>query len=163
MNQQDKFAEKALEHFKAGHHCSESTILALAEYLGVKSPLIPRIATGLHGGFGGAGLICGAISGGVLALGIKFGRDDLQLGPWTASERVRELVAAFKQEIGTIYCSEITQADLTDPEQVKRFVATRRIPICGEKAVRFAVRKTIEIIERGDTPAASSGPSLTGK
>lgn len=151
MSRKEEFAEKALEYFKLRYHCSESTILSLAEYLDVKSPIIPRIATGFHGGFGASGLICGAISGAVMALSLKFGRDNLELGPWTASDKVKELVKSFKEEIGTLYCSEITQIDLNDMAQIEEFYATRRIPVCGEKVIRFAVRKAIEIMERPPT------------
>jgi C_GCAxxG_C_C family probable redox protein len=152
---EEEFAEKALDYFKAGYHCSESVLLALAEYLGVESPLIPRIATGFHGGYGLSGLVCGAVSGSTMAISIKFGRDDLQETPWpttgTISSKINEFVTSFTEEVGTVFCPEIVKCDLRDPTELKRFLATDHIPVCGEKVVRFAVRKSIEILKDRST------------
>lgn len=55
--------------------CSEAVILTINELL--ENPLpgeIVKLASGFPVGMGQAGCVCGAISGGVMALGLAFGR-----------------------------------------------------------------------------------------
>lgn len=56
--------------------CSESVLFAVSDWLEVRNEFIPKIATGFGAGIGGRGTVCGALSGGVMALGLKFGRKD---------------------------------------------------------------------------------------
>jgi len=42
----------------------------------IKDELVPRIATGFDGGIGRCGSVCGALTGGIVALGAKFGTDE---------------------------------------------------------------------------------------
>jgi C_GCAxxG_C_C family probable redox protein len=95
--------------------CSESVLLAISEWLGVRSELIPRIASGFGGGIGGSGSVCGAVSGGVIALGIKFGRADLKQEnrAYTLSS---ELMTRFEKEFGHINCRELTECDFSTEE-----------------------------------------------
>jgi C_GCAxxG_C_C family probable redox protein len=151
------FAERALEHYKSGFHCSESTILALVEYLNIKSDLFPRIASGFHGGYALSGLVCGALSSSVMALSIKFGRNDLLLSPWSASDKVNQLVKDFKGHVGTLLCPEIMQCDVWNPIQLQDYIANRRIAVCGEKVIKFVVSRTIEIMEM-EWPPPGEGP-----
>jgi C_GCAxxG_C_C family probable redox protein len=58
--------------------CSESCLLALAGAQFVESPLIPRIATGFGAGIGRSGETCGAVTGAVIGLGIRYGRDRVE-------------------------------------------------------------------------------------
>jgi C_GCAxxG_C_C family probable redox protein len=150
------FAKRALGHYKSGYHCSESTILALVEYLDIESDLFPRIASGFHGGYALSGLVCGVLSSSVMALGIKFGRNDPLLSPWSASDKVNQLVKDFKSHVGTLLCPEIMQCDVWDPIQLQDYMANRRISVCGEKVIKFAVSRTIEIME-ADWPPPEEG------
>ena len=52
-------------------------LLAISQCLEIRNELIPKIATGFGAGIGGRGLVCGAISGGIMALGLKFGRNNV--------------------------------------------------------------------------------------
>ena len=49
----------------------------MAKYMRVNSNLIPKIATGFGGGIAGSGSVCGALVGGVMAIGIKYGRSEV--------------------------------------------------------------------------------------
>jgi C_GCAxxG_C_C family probable redox protein len=150
------FAKRALEHYKSGFHCSESTILALVEYLDMESDLFPKIASGFHGGYALSGLVCGALSSSVMALGIKFGRNDPLNSPWSASDKVNQLVKDFTNHLGTVLCPEIMNCDVWDPKQLQEYMTNRRISVCGEKVIKFAVSRTIEIMEM-DWPPPEEG------
>jgi len=116
----EEVAELAKCYSEEGYLCSESVLLAVSVCLGVKSDLIPKIATGFGAGVGRCGYVCGAVSGGVIALGLKFGRTEplKQSKPphWFA----QELVERFTHEFGRATCRELTDCDLsTDAGHVK--------------------------------------------
>jgi hypothetical protein len=71
----DQAARRSEELFRSGLCCSESLLQAIAEDLGIQSELIPKIATGLCAGISRTGSICGAVSGGVLAISMVTGRN----------------------------------------------------------------------------------------
>lgn len=109
----EEVAELAKCYSEEGFLCSESVLLAVSDCLAIKSDLIPKIATGFGGGVGRCGFVCGAVSGGVIALGLKFGRNEPvkqdKLPHWFA----QELVKRFIHEFGRVNCRELTDCDLT--------------------------------------------------
>ena len=78
MMTKDEVATLAAAKAEEGWLCSESVLQALAAALNVSSELIPRIATGFAAGMGRSGETCGAISGAILGLGLRYGRDNLK-------------------------------------------------------------------------------------
>ena len=74
----EKVVELAKSYAVKGFLCSESVLLAISDWLEIQNGLIPKIATGFGAGIGGCGSVCGAISGGIMALGLKFGRNEVE-------------------------------------------------------------------------------------
>lgn len=117
-----KVVEKTGKLHEEGFNCAESVLLTVASEWGVCSDLIPRIATAFGGGVGRQGYVCGALSGGVIAIGLKYGRDKAA----DISERdksytlVRELFKRFKEEFGSINCRELIGLDLTTSEGIQK-------------------------------------------
>jgi len=115
----DLAASKAEE----GWLCSEAVLQALAEALNVSSELIPRVATGFAAGIGRSGEVCGAISGAILGLGLKHGRNELEETPtgrrphWYATE----LIQAIKERHGTVTCAGVLGLDLKDPGDLETY------------------------------------------
>jgi Putative redox-active protein (C_GCAxxG_C_C) len=60
-------------------NCCETVLITLAEQIGIKSNLIPRIGTGIGAGVPLNGLLCGSISGVVMIIGIEQGRDNPEM------------------------------------------------------------------------------------
>lgn len=85
-DQMEKAAERA---WSSNLYCAESVLLGVAEGLNITSPLIPRMASGFCGGMSRTGGTCGAVSGGIMALGLIFGRDDGEAPPALAYEKVQ--------------------------------------------------------------------------
>jgi C_GCAxxG_C_C family probable redox protein len=85
------------------------------------------------GGLGASGEVCGAVAGGLAALGLKYGRGrvDEKEDPrmWTEA---REFMKRFREEIGrgSIYCRDIVGVDWTDPEATKKFYRSERLMDC---------------------------------
>lgn len=65
----------AATFYRQGFHCGESVVKAVNEALG--NPLAPevsKLASGFCEGLGGSRCICGALAGGVMAIGLSSGR-----------------------------------------------------------------------------------------
>jgi C_GCAxxG_C_C family probable redox protein len=62
-------------------------------------------------GFGMTGGICGAVTGGLIALGLFFGSDDLADydGTGRTMTAAREFIPRFEEEVGTISCPKIQE------------------------------------------------------
>ena len=105
-----------------GYNCAESVLGGVvAAHGGEPAPL--RIATGFGGGIGRTGDVCGAVTGAVLALGWLKGRtrpDEKEIYA-RVSASIRELLADFRAEYGTLTCSALTGYDLSDPAVLPRF------------------------------------------
>ncbi len=99
--------------------CSEAVLMALSECLGVSSEIIPRIATGI----GRKGEVCGALSGGVMGLGLRFGRstaeeEDGERRPYWFST---ELADRFREQLGHVRCEDLLGLDLSLAEDFRTY------------------------------------------
>jgi C_GCAxxG_C_C family probable redox protein len=150
-----QFQEKAAKYFQERpvnfpegrpYNCCESVLLALSEYLVVKSDLIPKIASGVGAGFSLNGLTCGAISGAAMAIGIKYGRKSSEDNPQATWSRVNRFIETFKERFGAVTCRELTRLDVKTPEGMKEYLKSVHDYACAER-VKFAVKKAIELLE----------------
>jgi C_GCAxxG_C_C family probable redox protein len=67
--------ERAFTYSQEYKACSQCTLLAIQEVFGLTNDDVLKAATGFAGGIGRTGSVCGALSGGVMALGLLYGRD----------------------------------------------------------------------------------------
>ncbi|MFQ6075362.1 MAG: C-GCAxxG-C-C family protein [Candidatus Bathyarchaeia archaeon] len=118
--------EKPLQLHKEGFNCAESVLKTVTGVWGYHNSLIPRIATPFGGGIGRRGLLCGALTGGLMAIGSRFGRDkggeprDKAYGP------AAEFVKRFEEEFGSLNCYDLIECDLNTPEGRMRQRAIRQ-------------------------------------
>ena len=69
--------KKAVEMYRnTEFNCAQSVLVPFAPQLGMDEGTAMRVACGLGSGMGRSGNICGAISGGMLVLGLKYGMTD---------------------------------------------------------------------------------------
>jgi C_GCAxxG_C_C family probable redox protein len=108
---------------------------------------MPLIASGFAGGIGNTGSVCGAVSGAVMAIGLKLkpaqSMEDMLKNLGVASEFRRR----FEAERGTIECSELTGMDFSSPDNLQRFFA-EEIPekVCYP-AVEAAYRLVVDLLQ----------------
>ena len=119
----EKAAGLAKSYAAKGFLCSESVLLAIADWLEVQNDLIPKIATGFGGGIGRHGEICGALSGAIMGLGLHYGRDHPSE---TAEgqppyEYSHTMVNLFIAQFGHIRCKDILGLDISCEEGVKQY------------------------------------------
>ena len=95
-------SDKAVEIFNSGACCSQAVFCAFAEELGMPLDMAMKTSAGLGGGVGRMREVCGAVTGAVLALGLKYGPDKAAVYP-----HVQHLCERFKAECGSIVCREL--------------------------------------------------------
>jgi len=108
--------QKGKDAFESGLCCAESVLKVIAEEEGIKSDLLPGIATGFCSGMSKTCNTCGAVTGGILALNLVYGRksiDDLKENNYRA---VQELISIFKKEFGSVNCQELLGCNLGTEE-----------------------------------------------
>ena len=110
----------------------------MREELGVESDLIPGIALGFGGGLGRRGLVCGALNGGVMAIGLRYGPMQEKDAAYA---QVLELCRHFEKQHGSALCRDLTGCDLTNPEDRQRWLDSGG----HEKCSQF-VSTTVEIL-----------------
>ncbi|MEN8250437.1 MAG: C-GCAxxG-C-C family protein, partial [Bacteroidota bacterium] len=98
--------------FDTGLFCAESILTTVAEYYGIQSQLIPVIATGLCSGMGRTCGTCGALTGGILAVNLIYGRKSEYESVEKNYEAVQELVHGFTELFGTTNCAELLGCDI---------------------------------------------------
>jgi C_GCAxxG_C_C family probable redox protein len=133
------------------------TNLALQEAFGVQEESVFKAASGLHGGFGAKGDICGSLTGASLMLGLMLGpgvresakpKEPHQPGELDLPTRlVGELYTWFKKEFGSVKCRRLRRkheqevdaapdaGSLTEAERLERLYAR-----CGELGSKNAAK-----------------------
>lgn len=105
-------------------------LLAVAERENIHSELIPRIATGLCSGMARTGGMCGAVSGGILAIGLLMGRSSPQQSVDPCYAAVRDFMQQFTARFGSLSCLELTGVHLCTPEGQAAFREKGQIVQC---------------------------------
>ena len=107
---------------------------------------IPKIASGFAGGIGNTGAVCGAVVGGVMAIGLKLGRADTMQGMLQNLGVVREFRQRFEAEMGDIGCRELTGLDLSSEEGVAQLMNTKTSEKVCFAAVAAAYRLVVDLL-----------------
>lgn len=111
--------EVAVQKFRGGYNCAQSVLFAHCDELGLDRNTALRLSCGLGAGMGRKQQVCGAVSGGVLVLGLRHGRgqNDDRSATETTYAKTRQLLDRFAQEHGTIICKDLLKGcDLATPE-----------------------------------------------
>jgi len=117
------------------------------EHLNGKNELIPKIAAVFGGGIGMCGSVCGALTGGVMVIGIKYGTDDPSVEKrLKLYSLANKFYNQFKKHHGSVLCRELIEYDLSNPEELEK---ARKKRVFEEKCIKF-VRTAVKILRELD-------------
>ena len=107
--QLDERVSRAVENFMAGYGCCQSVVAAFADLYGLDETMAKRIAAGFGGGVGRMRMMCGAVSGIVMLVGLDCGQTEGsdRDGKSACYKVVQDLLARSKEENGSLICAEI--------------------------------------------------------
>jgi C_GCAxxG_C_C family probable redox protein len=121
MNLKNTLCDKAAKRHNEGYNCAQSVLLTMFGHWNGKSELVPKVATGFGGGIGRCGSVCGALTGGVMAIGIKYGTNDPSPEKRSRSyELAEKLYRQFELRHRSVLCRELIGHDLSDPKDFER-------------------------------------------
>jgi C_GCAxxG_C_C family probable redox protein len=120
----DERLQKAEDLFLQGYNCAQAVSCACTAAGGVPPELVAKLATGFGAGIGRSQETCGAVSGAILALGLRGGRalgDDKARTEETYA-KVQALQRDFAALHGSCLCRELlSDCDLRTPEGQREF------------------------------------------
>ena len=138
-------AEIAVDIFLNGFNCSQAVFSSHSEEYGLSETVAKKIACGFGAGMGYNCEVCGAVSGALMVIGLKYGKYMELDNP--AKEKtyklVKEFTDNFKKEYGTINCRQLIKYDLGIEEQLLK---ARELGVFKEICPAF-VKKSVEILE----------------
>jgi C_GCAxxG_C_C family probable redox protein len=115
--------------------------------LELENPAIPSIAYGFAGGIGNSGAVCGAVIGGVMAIGLRLGRAETMEGMMQNLGVAHEFRRRFEEEMGEIGCRELTGLDLSTEEGVAQLMNSDVPQKVCFPAVSTAYRLAVELLQ----------------
>ena len=105
----DERVQRAVDNFMAGYGCCQSVVAAFSDLYGLDETMAKRIAAGFGGGVGRLRMMCGAVSGIVMLVGLDCGQTEGSdsEGKSACYKVVQDLLEQFRQENGSLICAEI--------------------------------------------------------
>jgi C_GCAxxG_C_C family probable redox protein len=110
---------RAVGFFKEGYNCSQSVVMAYADYFPFEIETLKRLSAPFGAGMGRLREVCGAATGMFMVLGmVKPASDPIDLNAKTANyEAVQRTASAFKQKLGSFICADLLKIS-REPQSV---------------------------------------------
>jgi C_GCAxxG_C_C family probable redox protein len=150
----DRVQRRGEEYNLLACNCARGTALAVMEEFGLGNMEIVK-ALSPFPGFGGTGWMCGGVTGGLIALGLYFGSEDILDYEATGATimAARKFMPRFEEEVGAIVCPKIHEdvvfGRYMDPaasaENMEAFAEAKGFEKCGVP-VGIGARIATEII-----------------
>jgi C_GCAxxG_C_C family probable redox protein len=136
----DRVQLRAEEYNFILKNCAQSTTLAVIEEFGLGNMEIIK-ALSPFPGFGGTGWMCGGVTGGLIALGLYFGSDDVldNEAVGTTIMAARKFMPRFEEKVGAVVCPKIHEDVVfgrymdpaASPENMAAFARAKGFEKCG--------------------------------
>jgi len=112
--------EEAVAQFRRGFTCAQAVLSVFAPDFGLDRDVARRISQGFSAGIARTDDICGALSGAIMVIGLRYGgarADDIAAKEKTYAV-VSEFLREFKTRHGSVACTGLLGYNLSDPQQV---------------------------------------------
>jgi C_GCAxxG_C_C family probable redox protein len=140
-------SEVAVAKLLEGYNCAQAVFYSFCDVLQFEKNTALKMACGFGAGMARKEEVCGAVTGGIIVIGTKYGRGEKD--DRTATEltykKTRELMDQFAEKHGTFICRRLLNGcDLATEEGQKQFKENDLlIKIC-----KPCVQSVVEILEK---------------
>jgi C_GCAxxG_C_C family probable redox protein len=144
-----KKSDKAVEYFRNKFNCSQSVFTVFSPDYGFSENDSLKVSCAFGGGMGRQQLTCGAVTGALMTIGLKYGKgiNDAEEMKQLTYLKTREFFAEFTKIHGSTNCRELLDGlDMTDPEDHEKIIERKLFDIKCEEYVASAVRITERIL-----------------
>lgn len=137
--------EAAVACFREGFSCSQAILSVYGVEFGLERETALKAGAALGAGMGCLGEVCGAVTGALIVIGLKYGHTEAKDKETKAKtyDRVRDYGCRFRAGSGSLLCRELLGCDLGTAEGM---ATARQKGLFTELCPRF-VREAAEILE----------------
>lgn len=133
---------EAVQLFENGHLCSQAVFEVFSEEFGLPASGAFKIGACFGSGMR-QGEVCGACTGALMALGLKYGDDKTK-----CDEVSNEFFKEFKNENGSFICRDLLGCDISTPGGVAHAINNNLFKELCPRMVASAVEITEKIMEK---------------
>lgn len=119
-----KGSEVAIAKFAEGYNCAQAVFYSFCDYLNYDKDIALKLSCGFGAGMGRKEEVCGAVSGGIMVIGMQYGRGEKQDRSFTEQtyQKTSEFMDRFKEKHGTYICRKLLgDCELTTQEGQAEF------------------------------------------
>lgn len=138
---------KAVQYYENGYKCSQAVFAAFAEQFGVTEKQALQIGACFGGGMC-KGEVCGACTGALMVLGIKYGQFDLSDTESRAQSGTMavKFLDEFEKRKGSYICRDLLCCDLRNEEDRNKARSNGLFRTLCPEMVRTAAEILTEIL-----------------
>jgi C_GCAxxG_C_C family probable redox protein len=138
--------DSAVDRFRDGCSCSQAVFSTYAETMGMDRETALKVSAGFGGGMGRMAETCGAVTGAMMAIGLKHASADV--ADAEAREKTYELVRQFAEQFqarhGSLDCRDLLGCDISTAEgRQQAHERDTRGTVCPQ-----LVRDAAEVLEK---------------
>ena len=110
--------ERAVSTYKEGFNCSQALPSTYGTQFGIDREIALRLSSAFGGGINGMGETCGAVTGALMVIGLKYGSTKAKdrKAEKKTYKIAREFVDRFTSRNGSIKCKDLLGCDISTPE-----------------------------------------------
>lgn len=140
--------ETALKYFSEKYHCSQAVFAAFSEDYGVPKEQALKIG-GCFGSGMRKGEVCGACTGALMVLGLKYGKNkiDDEESKLKSDKVCDRLLDEFKEENGSYLCNDLLGCDISTEEGIQYALENNLFTEFCPKMVKSAAKITERILK----------------
>src|SRR5574344_135160 len=113
-------ADTAVNCFTDGFNCAEAVLSTFSDDYSCPKEVALKIAGAFGSGMGQLDETCGAVTGALMVIGLKYGK--YKIGDTESKDRtyayVKQFSDNFKCKFGSIKCSDLIKYNLSNPEEL---------------------------------------------
>lgn len=142
-------SRRAADLMGEGYNCAQAVSTTYGTRFGVPEETLSRIASPFGGGIGRTDNICGAVSGAVMVLGLKFGGKNAadREAKTKASILANEFIEEYRRLYGSVSCTGLLGYNISKPEDMEKAKANNAFAGCRD-IVRNAGKLLEEFLQR---------------
>ncbi len=134
------YVEEAVQLFEDGYVCSQAVLAVFCEEFGLSREQAFKISISFGGGMR-KGEVCGACTGAIMALGLRYGENKSK-----SDEMCVKFLDSFEKENGSYICRDLLDCDIRTEEGIKYAIDNNLFKEICPKMVESAVKIAQELI-----------------
>jgi C_GCAxxG_C_C family probable redox protein len=124
------------------HGCSQVIVKSFLDVFEEDNPLVTMVSSPFAAGMALTGNNCGALIGGLMVLGMVYGRREVKEGMeglLLGIRPMRKLVKHFESKHHHLNCRDLTRVDMANPQEATAYFKTGGLEKCATMMAQTGV------------------------